>query len=206
MMCLVWLKCHHKILLLYTVVDPFSPTSICLVKWTNEPNIHLFGKPTHVEQYIQYCYYHMLAPPPTHDLHASWSLEFFWAFELLNSITHSRVLVCFNCSNVLSNWTDSAFSMLPVYKELISAGLKIWVFRYAALLLLSFNLPHSMHRIHTFIPLFSHASSPSRIMQMALNSGRQMSHSPKLQSTGRQLLKVWIILNVGLRQLPFNVL
>jgi serine carboxypeptidase-like clade 2 len=32
------------------------------------------------------------------------------------------------CSNVLSNWTDSAFSMLPVYKELISAGLKIWVF------------------------------------------------------------------------------
>lgn len=33
------------------------------------------------------------------------------------------------CSNVLfENWQDSEFSMIPVYKELISAGLKIWLF------------------------------------------------------------------------------
>eukprot|EP00250_Pteridium_aquilinum_P017943 c23855_g1_i1 orf=891-2321(+) len=33
------------------------------------------------------------------------------------------------CSNVLfENWQDSAFSMIPVYKELISAGFKIWLF------------------------------------------------------------------------------
>ncbi|KAH7420328.1 hypothetical protein KP509_13G002400 [Ceratopteris richardii] len=33
------------------------------------------------------------------------------------------------CSNVLfENWKDSEFSMIPTYKELISAGLKIWLF------------------------------------------------------------------------------
>ncbi|ONK68926.1 uncharacterized protein A4U43_C05F17470 [Asparagus officinalis] len=33
------------------------------------------------------------------------------------------------CSDVLiKEWTDSQFSMLPTYKELIAAGLRIWVF------------------------------------------------------------------------------
>ncbi|CAE6005396.1 unnamed protein product [Arabidopsis arenosa] len=33
------------------------------------------------------------------------------------------------CNMVLNkNWKDSEFSMLPVYKELIAAGLRIWVF------------------------------------------------------------------------------
>ncbi|XP_043693871.1 serine carboxypeptidase 24-like [Telopea speciosissima] len=33
------------------------------------------------------------------------------------------------CSDVLiKNWTDSQFSMLPTYRELIAAGLRIWVF------------------------------------------------------------------------------
>lgn len=33
------------------------------------------------------------------------------------------------CSNVLfQNWQDSEFSVIPVYKELIAAGLKIWLF------------------------------------------------------------------------------
>lgn len=27
-------------------------------------------------------------------------------------------------------WADSPLSMLPIYKELIAAGLRIWVFRY----------------------------------------------------------------------------
>jgi len=34
------------------------------------------------------------------------------------------------CSaDVNSNWTDSEISMLPTYKKLIAAGLRIWVFR-----------------------------------------------------------------------------
>lgn len=34
-----------------------------------------------------------------------------------------------SCSNTLfMNWQDSAFTMLPIYKELISAGLQIWLF------------------------------------------------------------------------------
>ncbi|XP_027359473.1 serine carboxypeptidase 24-like isoform X2 [Abrus precatorius] len=33
------------------------------------------------------------------------------------------------CSDALNkNWKDSEFSMLPIYKELIAAGLRIWVF------------------------------------------------------------------------------
>lgn len=33
------------------------------------------------------------------------------------------------CSDVVGNyWTDSPLSMLPIYRELIAAGLKIWVF------------------------------------------------------------------------------
>jgi hypothetical protein len=34
------------------------------------------------------------------------------------------------CSDVLiKNWNDSETSVLPTYKELIAAGLRIWVFR-----------------------------------------------------------------------------
>lgn len=37
----------------------------------------------------------------------------------------------FSCSDIVgSYWTDSPVSMLPIYRELITAGLKIWVFRY----------------------------------------------------------------------------
>jgi len=32
---------------------------------------------------------------------------------------------------LLKNWKDSEISVLPIYKELIAAGLKIWVFRYS---------------------------------------------------------------------------
>ncbi|MCH93099.1 serine carboxypeptidase-like 27, partial [Trifolium medium] len=33
------------------------------------------------------------------------------------------------CSDVVGNyWTDSPLSMLPIYRELINAGLQIWVF------------------------------------------------------------------------------
>ncbi|EEF27854.1 serine carboxypeptidase, putative [Ricinus communis] len=33
------------------------------------------------------------------------------------------------CSDIVGNyWADSPLSMLPIYKELIAAGLKIWVF------------------------------------------------------------------------------
>lgn len=34
------------------------------------------------------------------------------------------------CNDVLfSNWGDSEYSMLPIYKELIATDLRIWVFR-----------------------------------------------------------------------------
>ncbi|CAH8290731.1 unnamed protein product [Eruca vesicaria subsp. sativa] len=34
-----------------------------------------------------------------------------------------------SCSDIVGNyWTDSPLSMLPIYRELIAAGLKIWVF------------------------------------------------------------------------------
>jgi len=33
------------------------------------------------------------------------------------------------CSlSIFNSWTDSAFSVLPIYKELIAAGLRIWVY------------------------------------------------------------------------------
>lgn len=36
----------------------------------------------------------------------------------------------FGCSDVIrGGWTDSPSSMLPIFKELIAAGLRIWVFR-----------------------------------------------------------------------------
>ena len=31
---------------------------------------------------------------------------------------------------IIANWGDSPRSVLPIYKELIAAGLRIWVFRY----------------------------------------------------------------------------
>lgn len=35
-------------------------------------------------------------------------------------------------SDVLNeHWQDSEVSILPIYKELIAAGLRIWVFRYS---------------------------------------------------------------------------
>jgi hypothetical protein len=34
------------------------------------------------------------------------------------------------CSNTLfTNWTDTATSVLPIYQELLEAGLRLWVFR-----------------------------------------------------------------------------
>lgn len=35
-----------------------------------------------------------------------------------------------SCSDIVANhWADSPLSMLPIYQELIAAGLRIWVFR-----------------------------------------------------------------------------
>lgn len=41
--------------------------------------------------------------------------------ELMYTICHSDI--------VGSYWADSPRSMLPIYQELIAAGIKIWVFR-----------------------------------------------------------------------------
>lgn len=35
------------------------------------------------------------------------------------------------CSDIVGDyWTDSPVTMLPIYEELIAAGLRIWVFRF----------------------------------------------------------------------------
>jgi hypothetical protein len=42
------------------------------------------------------------------------------------------------CSDpVYDFWKDSPRSMLPIYRELIAAGLRIWVFRYVEFLFTS---------------------------------------------------------------------
>ena len=47
---------------------------------------------------------------------------------------------------LFENWKDSAFSVIPVYKDLISAGLKIWLFRYLTnFFLLLFPIGEKQH-------------------------------------------------------------
>lgn len=37
----------------------------------------------------------------------------------------------YGCSmEIFKSWSDSKESVLPIYKKLISAGLRIWVYRY----------------------------------------------------------------------------
>ena len=38
-------------------------------------------------------------------------------------------LACICSSAIRGNWTDSPKSMLPIIKELISAGIRVWIFR-----------------------------------------------------------------------------
>lgn len=45
------------------------------------------------------------------------------------------------CSEVLNrNWNDTDASILPIYREMIAGGLRIWVFRFAILCLIPQNL------------------------------------------------------------------
>lgn len=44
-------------------------------------------------------------------------------------------------SDVVGNyWTDSPLSMLPIYHELILAGIRIWVFRYEKVIIKIYEL------------------------------------------------------------------
>lgn len=44
------------------------------------------------------------------------------------------------CSSAIrGNWTDSPKSMLPIIKELIAAGIRIWIFRYFQFFFLQFS-------------------------------------------------------------------
>ena len=50
-------------------------------------------------------------------------------------ITYLLIKFCFGdllkCSDdIFQNWKDSRFSVLPIYKKLIAAGFRIWVYRY----------------------------------------------------------------------------
>ncbi|KAG2558153.1 hypothetical protein PVAP13_8NG138602 [Panicum virgatum] len=65
--------------------------------------------------------------------HISIFTELFFSFYkcrsgvVLNSLT--EFCFCLSCSDpVYDNWLETPHSMLPIYKELIGAGLKVWVF------------------------------------------------------------------------------
>lgn len=47
----------------------------------------------------------------------------------------NKILVLFLSDIVEDYWADSPRSMLPIYRELIAAGLRIWVFRQVSLLI-----------------------------------------------------------------------
>lgn len=50
------------------------------------------------------------------------------------------LLICPTRSEEVSvGWKDSPKTVLDVYRELIESGLRIWVFRYALILMLSFS-------------------------------------------------------------------
>lgn len=52
------------------------------------------------------------------------------------------------CSEeVSSGWKDSPNTVLDVYRELIKSGLRIWVFRYALILILSFSFSSHIYLI-----------------------------------------------------------
>lgn len=56
-------------------------------------------------------------------------LVIFWSIKSVAFIYYW----VFICSETLNrNWNDTAVSVLPIYKELIAAGLRIWVFRFVA--------------------------------------------------------------------------
>ena len=60
--------------------------------------------------------------------HAGLEKFYFWLYQKVR-LYWLKLLV--SCSDIVGNyWTDSPVSMLPIYRELITAGLKIWVFRY----------------------------------------------------------------------------
>lgn len=51
-------------------------------------------------------------------------------FSILWAFFQSYVHELFPCSDIVGNyWADSPRSMLPIYQELIAAGIRIWVFR-----------------------------------------------------------------------------
>ena len=58
-----------------------------------------------------------------------WGLFYYFIISLIQNMFHN--------SDIVGNyWTDSPLSMLPIYQELISAGLRIWVYRYLHFLLI----------------------------------------------------------------------
>lgn len=58
----------------------------------------------------------------------------------LTEVQHSLIICTpLGCNSSFSTWTDMAFTVLPIYQELIAADYKIWIYRctYFSLLLQS---------------------------------------------------------------------
>jgi hypothetical protein len=69
----------------------------------------------------------------------TWQHTIYFMFLFLDVDSSLMYTVCHN--NVVgSYWADSPRSMLPIYQELIVAGIKIWVFRWAPVVLASLVL------------------------------------------------------------------
>lgn len=76
-----------------------------------------------------------------HGRHAGDLWIFLSNFYSLAFLLFSVTFVCCVCfSDIVGDkWADSPLSMLPIYKELIGAGLRIWVFRYISKSLITIN-------------------------------------------------------------------
>ena len=91
----------------------------------------------------------------------------YFAFNKLKSkfyeFTSFKICLWFVDSEVLlKNWKDSEISVLPIYKELIAAGLKIWVFRYSFKLFLYMQLYHIYFmKVYIFITFATNSSLAS---------------------------------------------
>ena len=56
------------------------------------------------------------------------------------------------CSSIVRrNWTDSPKSMLPIFKQLISSGIRIWVFRCLINSIFSSSNPFELENLMLFI-------------------------------------------------------
>lgn len=89
------------------------------------------------------------------------------------------------CSEILNrNWNDTDASVLPIYRELISRGMRVWVFRFVTFY---------MYYMYYAPWLISYDNSPSNIFSywVRLWSGRIRIRISNLFGGWRNTLTTW---------------